>query len=774
MSEVEQEMDKESQLLAAQTVWELAQGNKRYAGRRGVSNVESRVDRSVVEMLIEDPLKPTRPKAIVISCARSYAPIDAIFDTSPGELQVIRVIGNVCRPNDGVSGSVEFALAYGKAKNAAPPLLVVLGNSRNDVVEEVVKRAMTAVGRGEDAPQSHEFKGQQEGLELGILKSVHASAQDALLQEPLGSFDRLCELTVKLNAYNSIQTLVSASRSIYDLVITYELTVVAAYYDVDTGRVAFLGEHPGKSELLKNPPPRDMIRTASDPPVPAEEALATMFAGNTRYAIGKGGLTKVEDKRLLVELSEGGQNPVSIVLGCADSRAPIEILFDVRPGDLFVLRNAGNTCASSKGSVIGSAEYAISHLRTKLLIVTGHTKCGAVTAALSVFEKYVTKAGSSSLNEKMMEEMMDSLKGVAGSIGDVLANIVLVCAEAVRMLPNATVTDQVILATKLNVFSTMEKVIRFSDIVKNPVITGEVAVVGGVYDIFTGEVLWLGEHPNLPEIVGNPMTLHTWKVTPYRRMRMAPNQISPGAANAIARLKRGNARFLRGEYHPISSGEVPDPFAIVVGGAEVRVPIEKIFDVGPGDLIVQRCMGSIAGRPGATLFDSLEYAVVRFAPRLLVVMGESDSEVIQGALSQVEGSQMPSKGMRSVLDRVMVSAMRAKQQVQKDPALTVAGRSMKIRQLSVELNVLYTIEQLMTSTTIRYAMRHYGLELHGAILNERTGEVDMVGRHPQQAELLKEDRYLVKCNPNPPKPVAAPSIDATPSTHSIKDAGLAE
>jgi hypothetical protein len=73
-----------------------------------------------------------------------------------------------------------------------------------------------------------------------------------------------------------------------------------------------------------------------------------------------------------------------------------------------------------------------------------------------------------------------------------------------------------------------------------------------------------------------------------------------------------------------------------------------------------------------------------------------------------------------------------------------------------------------------YAMRHYGLELHGAILNERTGEVDMVGRHPQQAELLKEDRYLVKCNPNPPKPVAAPSIDVTPSTHSIKDAGLAE
>jgi hypothetical protein len=162
-----------------------------------------------------------------------------------------------------------------------------------------------------------------------------------------------------------------------------------------------------------------------------------------------------------------------------------------------------------------------------------------------------------------------------------------------------------------------------------------VAVVGGVYDIFTGSVLWLGEHPNLPDIVEHPMPLFTWKFTPYRRVVMATNQISPGAANAIARLKRGNQRFLRGEYHPISSGEIPDPFAIVIGGAEVRVPIEKIFDVGPGDLVVQRCMGSIAGRPGATLFDSIEYAVVRFAPRLLLVMGESDSEVIQGALSQV-------------------------------------------------------------------------------------------------------------------------------------------
>ena len=158
-------------------------------------------------------------------------------------------------------------------------------------------------------------------------------------------------------------------------------------------------------------PVGETVRTASDPPVPAEEALAGMVAGNKRYGAGyvhvpecpthhagdarvqgaplteapsvraapcassRSKQTRGPDSSLLVKLSEGGQNPEAIVLGCADSRAPIEILFDVRPGDLFVLRNAGNTCAAAKSDLIGSIEYAISHLHTKLLVVTGHTKC---------------------------------------------------------------------------------------------------------------------------------------------------------------------------------------------------------------------------------------------------------------------------------------------------------------------------------------------------------------------------------------------------------------
>lgn len=139
-----------------------------------------------------------------------------------------------------------------------------------------------------------------------------------------------------------------------------------------------------------------------------------------------------------------------------------------------------------------------------------------------------------------------------------------------------------------------------------------------------------------------------------------------------------------------------DPFAIIVSGAEIQLPIETIFDVGAGELIVQQCAGSIAGRtlaarrndtnfalrshwcandqhrpgtgvwagPGATLFDSIEYAVSRFAPKLLVVMGESYSILMDKALEQISGAAMPpevigSAGLTSVLNRLMISAMYA-------------------------------------------------------------------------------------------------------------------
>merc|ERR1712157_390008 len=94
-------------------------------------------------------------------------------------------------------------------------------------------------------------------------------------------------------------------------------------------------------------------------------------------------------------MGQYGQNPFATVIGCADSRCPIEILFDCQPGDLFVLRNAGNTCTHAEGSMVGSLEYSVSALGTNLIVVLGHTKCGALAGATKTMMSNKGKAESS-------------------------------------------------------------------------------------------------------------------------------------------------------------------------------------------------------------------------------------------------------------------------------------------------------------------------------------------------------------------------------------------
>ena len=111
---------------------------------------------------------------------------------------------------------------------------------------------------------------------------------------------------------------------------------------------------------------------------PALQALEKLREGNARFAAGSptraglGGATRRDE---LVE----GQAPFAVVLGCSDSRVPVEIVFDRDLGDLFVIRVAGNIVASSQ---IGSVEFAAQRFQTRLVVVMGHSRCGAVQATL--------------------------------------------------------------------------------------------------------------------------------------------------------------------------------------------------------------------------------------------------------------------------------------------------------------------------------------------------------------------------------------------------------
>ncbi|MBK1832756.1 carbonic anhydrase [Roseibacillus ishigakijimensis] len=117
--------------------------------------------------------------------------------------------------------------------------------------------------------------------------------------------------------------------------------------------------------------------------IPADEALKMLKEGNARFAAGeplKVAQTTVEQRNSLT----GGQTPFAIILGCSDSRAPVELVFDQNLGDLFVIRIAGNVVAPSG---IGSVEFAAAKFGTRLVVVLGHSQCGAVTATIEELQQ---------------------------------------------------------------------------------------------------------------------------------------------------------------------------------------------------------------------------------------------------------------------------------------------------------------------------------------------------------------------------------------------------
>lgn len=129
---------------------------------------------------------------------------------------------------------------------------------------------------------------------------------------------------------------------------------------------------------------------AVHPGVPAEKSLGWLKNGNSRFLtnkVRKDGQTPAD----IAKLSKG-QHPHAIVLSCSDSRVPPEIVFDQKLGEIFVIRTAGE---DPDASAIASIEYAVEHLGPQLLVVMGHSSCGAVKAAIEVGDK---DAGSPALN----------------------------------------------------------------------------------------------------------------------------------------------------------------------------------------------------------------------------------------------------------------------------------------------------------------------------------------------------------------------------------------
>lgn len=123
------------------------------------------------------------------------------------------------------------------------------------------------------------------------------------------------------------------------------------------------------------------VAAGGSPPHDAKGALAELMAGNARFVADKAACPPLTARRL--EVAQG-QNPFAIILSCADSRVPVETLFDQVPGNIFGVRVAGNFIERAG---LGSFEYAIAALNVPLILVLGHSECGAVKATLAYLEK---------------------------------------------------------------------------------------------------------------------------------------------------------------------------------------------------------------------------------------------------------------------------------------------------------------------------------------------------------------------------------------------------
>lgn len=192
-----------------------------------------------------------------------------------------------------------------------------------------------------------------------------------------------------------------------------------------------------------------------------QDALAKLRAGNARFAAGQ---SRPRDLPAEVRSTAGGQYPFAVILSCLDSRAPVELLFDQGIGDLFNARVAGNVL---NNDILGSLEFACKASGAKLIVVLGHSNCGAVKGAIDGVE-------------------LGKLTGLLDKIKPAIAQV----PESVQ--PRAAKNDEFVQkVVDANVRLVMQQIREQSPMLREMLDAGTIGLEGGMYDLATGKVnLW--------------------------------------------------------------------------------------------------------------------------------------------------------------------------------------------------------------------------------------------------------------------------------------------
>ena len=216
------------------------------------------------------------------------------------------------------------------------------------------------------------------------------------------------------------------------------------------------------AELLARGASMEEVARLKDPSANTpDEAIEALKSGNQRFYVGapKRVFTDVNQRRGQIMT----QTPYAVILGCSDSRVPIEIVFDQGPGDIFSIRVAGNVV---DGSSLGSVQYAVRHLKVHLIVVLGHEGCGAVGAAL---QDAATRA-----------QEPEAVRGLLDLIVPSLHDLPPIRDSKARMRE----------AVVRNVWAQKEA-LESDPLIAQAIADGQVKVVGGFYEIGSGAVDFL-------------------------------------------------------------------------------------------------------------------------------------------------------------------------------------------------------------------------------------------------------------------------------------------
>jgi len=203
--------------------------------------------------------------------------------------------------------------------------------------------------------------------------------------------------------------------------------------------------------------------------VSARDALAKLREGNARFATNARGTGALITAARRAKLT-AAQEPFAIVLGCSDSRVPVELVFNQGPGDLFVIRVAGNIVAPS---LIGSVEFAAERFGTRLVVVLGHSSCGAIQATIEELHRPTVNQSPN------LKAIVDRIRpGVAQVIARHEADGALVAEHA---------------AMTANVRASVDQLQHGSAIIENLIANDRLVVTGAWYSLETGKVEFLDE-----------------------------------------------------------------------------------------------------------------------------------------------------------------------------------------------------------------------------------------------------------------------------------------